>query len=77
MTDKGFWTDEQMIEWMNVPDKKARDMIRVADHDHKRNGFPQRIDSLGGLRHMESCKAWFTLTYGSKMLLLRRRENAA
>ena len=77
MTDKGFWTDEEMFAWMNVPEKHAVDLIRVVDHDHKRNGFPQKIPTLGGRRHMESCKAWFTHTYGSKILLLRRKENAA
>lgn len=77
MSDNGFWTDEEMIAWMNVPEKHARDLIRVADHEQKRNGFPPKIPSLGGLRHKESCKAWFDHTYGSKMLLLKRRESNA
>jgi hypothetical protein len=63
-TDKtGLWvTDAELIRRLGVPEKKAREAIRMAE---ARAGFPKKQKLWGDRRYWPAVKAYFDNLYGA------------
>ena len=61
-----YITDAELIRRIGVPEKIARDAIRILDQD-KRSGFPQKKALWGDRRYWPAVRAWFDRTNGLKI----------
>lgn len=67
-------TDAELIRRMGVPEKIARDALRMLDN-HKESGFPQKQALWGGRRYWPDVRAYLDRRYGFNMnASLRGRE---
>jgi hypothetical protein len=61
-TQKTLWvTDAELIRRMGVPEKIARQAIRMLDADRTRR-FPQKSKLWGNRRYWPAVKAWLDST---------------
>jgi hypothetical protein len=68
----GLWvTDAELIRRLGVPEKKAREAIRMAE---AKAGFPKKQKLWGDRRYWPAVKAYFDNLYGASMG--QRRERA-
>jgi hypothetical protein len=63
--DKLWVSDAELIRRMGVPEKTARETLRVLDT--KRAGFPQKQKLWGDRRYWPAVKAYFDRLYGAKV----------
>jgi hypothetical protein len=62
---QGLWvTDAELIRRLGVPEKKAREAIRMAE---ARAGFPKKQKLWGDRRYWPAVKAYFDNLYGASM----------
>lgn len=61
-----YVTDAELIRRLGVPEKIARDALRMLDAD-KMKGFPQKSRLWGGRRYWPAVKAWFDREEGNKI----------
>jgi len=67
-----YVTDDELIERLGVPRDVACDALRVLDHEHRKNRFPQRSPLWGGRRYWPAVKQWLDAHNG-----LGRKSDAA
>jgi hypothetical protein len=68
----GLWvTDAELIRRLGVPEKKAREAIRMAE---ARAGFPKKQKLWGDRRYWPAVKAYFDNLYGANVA--QRRDIA-
>lgn len=65
-------TDAELIRRMGVPEKTARETLRMLDA--KPNGFPRKQKLWGGRRYWPAVQAYFDQLYGAKLTHPQRRE---
>lgn len=59
----GLWvTDAELIRRMGVPEKTARETLRMLDA--KRSGFPRKQELWGDRRYWPAVKDYFDKLYG-------------
>lgn len=56
--DKLFITDAELIRWLGLDPKIARQAIMMLDAQHAKTGFPQKQALWGGRRYRPAVKAW-------------------
>jgi hypothetical protein len=62
LTDETLWvTDAELIRRIGVPEKKARETLRVLEG---KRGFPQKVKLWGDRRYWPAVKAYFDRLYG-------------
>jgi hypothetical protein len=59
--DKLWVTDAELIRRIGVPEKKAREALRMAD---TKPGFPKKQKLWGDRRYWPAVKAYFDTQYG-------------
>ena len=64
--DTLYITDAELIRRMGVPEKTAREAIKVLDRDPRRSGFPQKSKLWGDRRYWPAVKAYLDRTNGVK-----------
>jgi hypothetical protein len=75
---KLYVTDDELIDRLGVPKEAARQGLRQLDHEHKRNGFPQKSRLWGGeYRYWPKVKQWFDKHNGVTVSEHRRESDAA
>lgn len=58
--DDTLWvTDAEMIRRLGVPEKVAREAIRLLDHNPTKSRFPQKNKLWGNRRYWPAVKAYF------------------
>lgn len=67
--DKLWVTDAELIRRIGVPEKKAREAIRMLE---AKSGFPRKQKLWGDRRYWPAVKAYFDSLYG----LPQRRDRA-
>jgi len=67
-------TDDEIIERWGVPEKVAREAIRVLDHEHRKSGFPQKQALFGNRRYWPAVQDFLDLRYRPRH---RRTDDAA
>jgi hypothetical protein len=68
----GLWvTDAELIRRIGVPEKKAREAIRMAE---AKAGFPKKQKLWGDRRYWPAVKAYFDNLYGANVT--QRRDIA-
>jgi hypothetical protein len=72
-----YVTDDELIARLGAPDKIARDALRVLDHEHRRNRFPQKQKLWGDRRYWPAVKQWLDANNGLRIPSNRREEDAA
>lgn len=70
--DKLWVTDAELIRRMGVPEKTARETLRMLDA--KPNGFPRKQKLWGDRRYWPAVTAYFDRLYGTKVDAPQRRE---
>lgn len=71
----GLWlTDAELIRRMGVPEKKAREALRMLDAQRK--GFPQKQKLWGDRRYWPAVRAYFDREYGGTLASTQRKERA-
>lgn len=70
-----FVTDAEMIRRMGVPEKTAREAIRVLDAN-RGSGFPRKQAMWGNRRHWPSVLAYLERTGGIKLDAPQPKERA-
>ena len=61
----GLWvTDAELIRRLGVPEKKAREAIRMAE---AKAGFPKKQKLWGDRRYWPAVKAYFDNLYGASV----------
>lgn len=73
-TAKLWVTDAELIRRMGVPEKTARETIRLLDA--KNQGFPRKQKLWGDRRYWPAVKAYFDKLYGANVDAPQRRERA-
>ena len=71
--DTLYITDAELIRRMGVPEKIAREAIRMLDAD-RRSGFPQKQKLWGDRRYWPAVKAYLDRTSGLTMNLSDNRR---
>jgi hypothetical protein len=66
-TESLYVTDAELIRRLGVPEKIARERIRVLDKDPRRTGFPQKQKFWGDRRYWPAVKAYFDQVGGVTM----------
>lgn len=66
-TESLWVTDAEMIRRLGVPEKIARERIRVLDVDPRRTGFPQKNKFWGNRRWWPAVLAYFHQVGGVTM----------
>jgi hypothetical protein len=67
----GLWvTDAELIRRLGVPEKKAREAIRMAE---AKAGFPKKQKLWGDRRYWPAVKAYFDSLYGANAAQQRGR----
>ena len=61
--DKLWLTDAELVRRMGVPERKAREVLRMLDA--KPSGFPRKQQLYGGRRYWPAVKAYFDKEYGT------------
>jgi hypothetical protein len=61
--DRLWLTDAELIRRMGVPEKKAREVLRMLDA--KPSGFPRKQKLYGDRRYWPAVKAYFDKEYGA------------
>jgi hypothetical protein len=56
-------TDAELIRRMGVPEKRAREVLRMLDA--KGSSFPKKQQLWGGRRYWPAVKAYFDKEYGA------------
>jgi len=56
-------TDAELIRRMGVPEKTARETLRLLD---RKNGFPKKEKLWGDRRYWPAVKAYFDRLYGGR-----------
>jgi hypothetical protein len=69
--DKLWVTDAELIRRIGVPEKKAREALRMAE---AKAGFPRKQKLWGDRRYWPAVRAYFDNLYGST--LPQRRDRA-
>ena len=59
-------TDAELIRLMGVPEKMARQTLRMLDNKH--SGFPKKSKLWGGRRYLPSVMAYFERYHGGTLL---------
>lgn len=72
--DKLWVTDAELIRRMGVPEKTAREALRMLDA--QRSGFPQKQKVWGDRRYWPAVQAYFDRQYGGTLTQPQRRERA-
>jgi len=72
--DKLWVTDAELIRRMGVPEKTAREALRMLDA--QRSGFPQKQKVWGGRRYWPAVQAYFDRQYGGTLTQPQRMERA-
>lgn len=72
--DKLWVTDAELIRRMGVPEKTAREALRMLDA--QRSGFPQKQKVWGGRRYWPAVQAYFDRQYGGTLTQAQRMERA-
>lgn len=72
--DKLWLTDAELIRRMGVPEKTAREAIRMLDA--QRSGFPQKQKVWGDRRYWPAVQAYFDRNYGGTLVPSQRKERA-
>lgn len=72
--DKLWVLDSELIRRMGVPEKVAREAIRMLDS--QRSGFPQKQKVWGDRRYWPAVKAYFDRQYGGTLMQSQRKERA-
>lgn len=72
--DKLWLTDAELIRRMGVPEKTAREAIRMLDAQRK--GFPQKQKVWGDRRYWPAVQAYFDREYGGTFVPIQRKERA-
>lgn len=72
--DKLWVTDAELIRRMGVPEKTAREALRMLDA--QRSGFPQKQKVWGDRRYWPAVQAYFDRQYGGMLTQPQRRERA-
>lgn len=67
-------TDAEMIRRLGVPEKIAREAIRMLDRD-RASGFPKKQALWGNRRYWPAVQAYFDATHGLKMAPAHRRAS--
>lgn len=71
----GLWvTDAELIRRMEVPEKIARETLRMLDS--KPTGFPRKQKLWGDRRYWPAVKAYFDAQYGLSMSVPQRRTGS-
>lgn len=65
--DKLWVTDAELIRRMGVPEKQARETLRMLDA--KQSGFPRKQKLWGDRRYWPAVKDYFDSMYGTKVAL--------
>lgn len=73
-SDKLWVLDSELIRLMNMPEKRARMILRALDA--QRSGFPQKQKLWGDRRYLPAVRAYFDSHYGSTLTQPQRRERA-
>lgn len=68
-----YITDAELIRRMGVPEKIAREAIRVLDAN-PRSGFPRKQKLWGDRRYWPACKAYFDAVNQAKMPASNQRR---
>ena len=61
-------TDQELIEYLGVPEYTARPALAELDRHHRRNGFPQKTKLWGDRRYLPAVEEWLKRNYGLKIL---------
>ena len=64
--DTLYIKDAELIRRMGVPEKVAREAIRMMDENPKRSGFPQKKKLWGDRRYWPAVKAYLDRENGLK-----------
>lgn len=72
--DKLWVTDAEMIRRMGVPERTAREAIRVLDE--QKCGFPPKEKLWGDRRYWPAIEAYFDRRYGVTLMQPKQRERA-
>lgn len=67
-------TDAELIRRLGVPEKIARDLLHMFDHDPSK-GFPQKKKLYGNRRYWPAVKAYLDATNGLKIDVPRGRNS--
>jgi hypothetical protein len=65
-------TDAELIRRMGVPEKTARETLRMLDAQNK--GFPRKQKLWGDRRYWPDVKAYFDRTYGTNIAAPKQRS---
>lgn len=69
-----FVNDTELIERLGVPEKEAREALRMLDSD-ARSGFPKKQKLWGGRRYWPAIEAYFERTQGVNLAPPLRRAS--
>jgi hypothetical protein len=72
--DKLWVTDAELIRRMGVPERTARETLRLLDA--KPSGFPKKQKLWGDRRYWPAVEAYFDRQYGAIIDTPQRRERA-
>ena len=64
-----FVTDQELIEYLGVPERTARAAIQELDRDPRRSGFPPKKKLWGDRRYLPAVEAWLARQNGLKIRL--------
>jgi hypothetical protein len=67
-------TDAELIRRIGVPEKTARETLRMLDA--KNDGFPRKQKVWGDRRYWPDVKAYFDRRYGTNIAPPKQRERA-
>lgn len=74
-TEPTLWvTDAELIRRLGVPEKIAREAIRMLDA--KPSTWPKKQALWGGRRYWPAAKAYFDKLYGGTLTQPKQREHA-
>lgn len=72
---EALWIDDaELIRRMGVPEKIARETLRLLDS--KPSGFPRKQPLYGNRRYFKAVEAYFDRHYGVKVDAPKQRERA-
>lgn len=72
--EKLWVLDSELIRIMGMPEKRAREVLRMLDT--QRSGFPPKQKLWGGRRYLPAVRAYFDKHYGGTLTQPQRRERA-
>lgn len=76
LSERKLWiTDAELIRRMGVPEKIARETLRMLD-TKAASGFPRKVKLWGDRRYWPDVKAYFDAQYGTNMNRPQRRTGS-